>query len=169
LARKYKTLVLEDFDLRVMARRGSVEDGAENEDARSNRQLAAVSELRLCLEQAFKGRGGDVVRLPAANTTRRCHACGHTEAFDAAAAILHTCPGCAATWDQDRNAALNLLATWQRERLGNVESGGPARSETIANDPAALPETKWTRAKRMRAAKDDRALAAREVAANLSK
>lgn len=114
LAQSYRVLVLEDFDLRDMARLAEV--GEEGEQAaqviRTRRFMAATSELRDCLEKAFASRGGTVVWMASKDTTRRCHVCGHTEAFDAAKSVWHACGSCGATWDQDRNAAINLIERW---------------------------------------------------------
>lgn len=125
LAEKYDTLVIEDFDLRPIAKRK--EDEAENETARSNRQLAAVSELRSCLVQAFWRRGGRVAKVPPQDSTHICHVCGSLEAFDAETILVHTCSACASVWDQDVNAAHVLLARF--ERLSGPQNPGPAREK----------------------------------------
>jgi len=128
LADRYGTLVLEAFDLRTMAQRAPVEsDSPENETARSNRHRAAVSVLRSCLEQAFRKRGGRVVEVPAANTTLRCHVCGvvrESSSFGLRHEMWWCCPSCGAKWDQDANAARNILDGAGKE--GVERSGGAA-------------------------------------------
>lgn len=106
LRERYGAVVLEDFDLRQAARRdGNIGEEAPDR-ARALRYLAALSELRTILEHSM-----EVVKSPAMHTTVTCHACGSIEKFDAAANLRHTCLACGTTWDQDYNAAKNLL-TW---------------------------------------------------------
>ncbi|MGO9833310.1 MAG: hypothetical protein ACLP1X_03770 [Polyangiaceae bacterium] len=116
LASRYETLVLADCDLRDVARRPKAEERAENTTARRNRHLAAVSELRTAVMQAFLARGGSVTKVPARDTTRGCQKCGLVSAFDAAEILAPTCEGCGTRWDQDDRAALNLLLATQNAR-----------------------------------------------------
>lgn len=108
LGREYETLIIEKFDLRKIAKKGEVEDPSENETSRHSRQLASISELRKCLELGFTSRGGQMIEVDAAYTTKACHACGAMEEWDQAADLLHGC-ACGVVWDQDENAARNLL------------------------------------------------------------
>lgn len=178
LARRYGTLVLEAFDLRAVARRPSAADDAtaaaegkqaENETARTNRQLAAVSELRLALTQAFVARGGRVVTVPAENTTRECANCGSLESWDQAASVHHGCRKCGKVWDQDDNAAENLLARWQAsERASDVATPGAARSEEKPQESARMRGGRWAKVKQESAAKRALAGAARNEEENAS-
>jgi hypothetical protein len=146
LAERYDVVVLEDFDLRDMARLPEPESTEPSiRGARSNRSMAAVSELCLSISHAF---AGDEARIPAYNTTRTCHLCGLVQAFDAARAIHHVCEGCHEVWDQDLNAGVNL-----RERWRVVRKTGVAR--TIREVAESLPkrESAWVRAKKNKAAK----------------
>ena len=73
LARRYSTLVLEEFDLRRVARDADpASSDAQNATARGNRQLASISELRSCLKSGVRWarrrgqvrrRGGHDARL----------------------------------------------------------------------------------------------------------
>jgi transposase len=166
LARKYETLVLEDFDLRDMARRPTTEEQeTTNEQARSNRHLAATSELRLCLIHAFAARGGRWTKEPPENTTRECNECHHINVFDAAANITHACFNCGVVWDQDENAAVNLLQR-RRERLrGEQEAGGARKDEKTKKDDAK-DESRWQRARRLAEEKAARLGGARETPDN---
>lgn len=108
LVATYGTIVLEDFDLRSVAKRAKPEEEDDPYQAvRHNRTIAAISELRGAI--ADRAVTGALVTRPASRTTITCHACGHCEDFDREAELVHTCPGCRSTWDQDRNAAINLL------------------------------------------------------------
>lgn len=144
LAKRYSTLVLEDFDLRVFSRLPPMATDAEKEDnerARANKYLAAPSEARLMLINAFHARGGTDEAVSAVDTTRKCNVCHVVEKFDAGAKVSHTCKN-GHTVDQDHNASANIL-----ERL-------PAH--LAAKEPAAAPasrETRWARARRMAADK----------------
>lgn len=152
LARRYNTLVLEDFDLRVFARRAPAEESAENELARSHRHQLATSSLRLALLNAF-GKSRTVV-VSAVNTTAACHVCGTVLSFDAAVAIDHRCEACGASWDQDDNACVNLLARW-REQLCDEQSVRGARIEANA-EIHKTKESKWVKAKKMAAERSSR-------------
>ena len=140
LASRYSTLVLEKFDLRKpgFAARVPAESPEENETARSNRQLCAPSELRLVASNAFRGRGGSVEDVLAQDTTRKCHVagCGLVEQWDQASEIRHRCAH-GHEWDQDANAAANILARW-RERSGGTPEPGTARSGEDPSDPAQV-------------------------------
>jgi hypothetical protein len=141
LARKYRTLVLETFDLRDMQRLAPVEsDSHENRTARSHRTMAALSVLREALVHAFAGRRGTVIEVPAANTTRTCHACGAIEeGWDQAADLEHRCTACWEIWDQDANAARVLYA------IGERSSGNGKKEGVKVKDYAEVEEkeSKW--------------------------
>jgi len=153
LGRKYKTLLLEDFDLRGVATRAPTEEGAENLVARRNRQLAAVSELRGCLCNVF---GEDALKVSPENSTHICNACGAVEEFDAALKIDHTCSACGATWDQDDNATIVLFERWRAAKKAEA-----ARAAENPKDANVVRESRWVRAKRMKEAKIERQNAAR--------
>lgn len=110
LATNYDKVILEDFDLRKVAEKPNPEDGTQGSIPPDyQRYISAPSELRLSIVNACSRDGVEVVRVPAALTTLRCHSCGYTERFDAAKQVWHTCPKCGALWDQDYNACINLL------------------------------------------------------------
>lgn len=128
-ARCYSTIVVEQLDLRNIARTARPEhDDALHQAARKNRTRVALSELRLCVAQRVP-----IVAVPAAGITHTCHECGSVESFDAAVHLTHTCTACGETWDQDRNAAKNLLRRY-RERGPDGASPGPARNSENTSD-----------------------------------
>jgi hypothetical protein len=159
LAARYDVLVYEDFDLREPAKRRAPDAPRDNEGARANRQAVAPSECRSALINAFRGA---VDKRSAAFLTQTCHACGVVEAFDAAAKVWHRCEHCGALWDQDLNLARNLLAHHIGERSSGGESAGPAREA----ETSVIPETRWTKARRLRAEKDARKEGARKAQDN---
>lgn len=157
LARRYDVLVLEEFDLRPMRRT----TGPTPEDAplqvapqRANQHAVAPGELRRALRDAF---GADEALVPAPNTTRECHVCHVVEAFDAATEVRHTCQN-GHEWDQDDNAAINLIERWR-----DAQSTAPAREAATTNENKEVRESRWVRARRLKAEKDARKLVAREV------
>lgn len=110
LARSYATVVMEDFDLRKVARKPDPEQGTQRVlPTDRQRFVASVSELRLAIKNACQQAGTEYVATEAAYTTIDCAVCGHREKFDASAQVLHTCPKCGKLYDQDHNAAINLL------------------------------------------------------------
>lgn len=162
LAKKYATIILEDFDLRDMAVRPGPEQEGVNEVARSNRQIASLSELRLIIANAVRAHGRTLHKGKCAYTTITCNECGNVEAFDAANKINNMCNKCKAVWDQDDNAAINLLTQW-RERVSDNESTGPARTEKKVSESVGVDESRWVKAKKLRAAKEVRMGTAREA------
>jgi len=168
LASKYETVVLEKFDIRPIARKRSVEnDENENETARSNRQLMSVSEMRLCIVNAFRARKGKDVYVPAQNTTRECNVCHVIEIFDAANELRHTCEN-GHEWDQDFNARINILDRWTSERPGGAPVPAPARNDEKVSKTNEVKESRWVRARRLKDAKAARKIIAREVQNNLA-
>jgi len=117
VANTYERVMLEDFDLSVVARvkknaAHACEGGTGAElpgPVRHNRQLAGVYQLRLALKNACGREGIEVVLREAAGTTMICSLCGSIEHFDHARELRHTCGACGHEWDQDQNASLNVL------------------------------------------------------------
>lgn len=149
LADRYRVVVLDNADMRQLAKRRD----EPLTIARRNRQMASGSELRECIADAF---GPDVAVVSSKGITITCTACGHKEDFDRAAAIRHTCPSCDTEWDQDANAAINMLRRY-RERTG----GGKKKRSTARTDKSTKSETTWMRRKK----KKEERLAKEEEAA----
>jgi transposase len=151
MAREYHTVVLEDWNISKIAKRPAVDEETVadgNKNSRTARQSVAVSELRLALTHAF---GARVEKVPCAFTTRDCHACGSVESWDQAAELVHTCSSCGVVWDQDANAAQNLLARFAARGGGDLDNAGTARGNETMNASETLKESRWARAKRVKA------------------
>jgi hypothetical protein len=162
----YGTVVVEKFDLRAVALRGAVEDPAANETARSNRQLAALSEARTAIVNAASSRGRLIAAMPAHDTTRACPSCGVVEAREAEASIVLVCPDCGATWDQDvTGAPVVLLGRW-RERPGDAKILVSARDGANDNESETMRPNRWQKVKEARTAKVLRRESARAEASN---
>lgn len=161
LARSYGVLVLDDTNRATLARRGPGEDDTTHDRAASNRHLVAVSELEGALKDAFRARGGEVVEVSSVCETITCHACGvRTEVGEARVA---QCYACGVAWDQDTNAARNMLARY-RERCGDGAETGAARIDENASQEGAPAMSTWQRRRAEAAARRAEKEAARKSA-----
>ena len=149
LARRYRTLVVDNFDLSTFQESPKPEETrVELPTAKRNQRHAAGSILRESLLSAFgkdrvlRERSADVTRACSAVDEETGHACGAINEWDHAIARMHTCTRCGIAWDQDANACRNLLAAW-RERGGDV----PLR---IARVDEVVETPKETRSQRLR-------------------
>ena len=107
LVKKYGTVFLEDFDLNWLSRPAPVEIEGIRLGGKY-RVIAAPSIFRQVIENACRRTGVRVIRIKARNTTKICHICGRIEEWNAAKELVHAC-GCGAVWDQDYNAAVQIL------------------------------------------------------------
>lgn len=119
LVKEYGIIFLEDFDLRWFSRIVPAETEGISVGAKY-RVIASPGILRQVIENACRRTGVRLVRVRARNTTKTCHVCGRVEEWNAAKELVHTC-GCGAHWDQDYNAAIQIL------RVGLAQD----QSETI--------------------------------------
>jgi hypothetical protein len=103
LLRTHGRVFLEDLQIRTIARKDRPEEDHRNYSG-GMRVVAAVSLLGRLIQEH-----GDCVRVSARNTTQECSWCGHSKEWDAAENILHRCEGCGRLFDQDQNAARNIL------------------------------------------------------------
>ena len=113
LARDYETVILEEFDLRNIAEKPEAEEATRVYATRA-RFIASISELRLAVTNTCQREGTKVVKVDAMYTTRDCNACGAKLEWESATSVIHRCEKCNKVWDQDHNAALNLLAKFQK-------------------------------------------------------
>jgi hypothetical protein len=104
LASTHGMIIVEKFDLRRVSAHGDEEAKCTRPLAGDQRVIAAVSVLRHTLKAA-----GQVVEVNAAYSTQHCSWCGNEENWDAARLVLHGCSRCGELFDQDHNAARNLL------------------------------------------------------------
>ncbi len=108
LVKRYSTVFLEKFDLRRVEEES--EYGTQGALLSNyHRTIASVSILRNVINSTFSRRGKYILQIEAKNTTMKCHKCGQVEKFDSKRQIFHTCSACDAVWDQDHNAAINIL------------------------------------------------------------
>lgn len=96
-------VVVEDTNWRELSQQVD-----EHGEQGQQRRIASVGWLLERLRQVGAREGVEVVRLPAANTTRQCSWCGHTN-DDGGSDLYLRCDGCGRRYDQDLNAARNLV------------------------------------------------------------
>lgn len=109
LARRYGVIAIEG-DLRIKDMIEDEQGPQEYALSYSHRyhHWAAVAELKADIEQATVKYGSQLIKAEAAWSTRTCHIC--REQAEGGAARELTCPR-GHRWDQDVNAAINLLGT----------------------------------------------------------
>jgi len=107
LVKEYGTIFLEQFDLRWFSRIAPAEAEGVAVGAKY-RVIAAPGIFRQVLDNTCRRAGVRVVRIKARNTTKICHVCGRIEEWNIAKELIHRC-GCGAAWDQDYNAAVQIL------------------------------------------------------------
>lgn len=108
LAGRFRCVFLKDVQLlRISARRPAERNVIPAQQ--QHRFIAAISVLSRIVQHAFEKQGGIMTRTKAARATMSCHSCGALDEWNPAATLTHTCSKCGLTWDQDYNAARNVL------------------------------------------------------------
>lgn len=140
LYKAYGTVVVEDFDIAEMRKKPNTEETTETFDHNMYRNVAAIGLLRGWLITKFgKFRH---VKAPTAGSTQFCHSCG-SEEFWNRQKLTHTCSKCDETWDQDDNAARNLLSYYRTVKAEFEQK----RSEAVATMLGTPKETRWSKRK----------------------
>lgn len=163
LAKKYRTLILEDFNLTDVKKRsdfGTKREVERNDGACSNLQLVSPGEFKSILISAFKKRGGRVVQYDPAFTSQKCPKCGMIEKIGMS--LHHVCSGCGTEWDRDNKASINLLNLWI-ESPGEAEIIVRAREDEISCENNEIVENKFDRVRKNRKEKVARMEAARNL------
>jgi hypothetical protein len=106
LRRRYRRLILTDLDLRRLARRSASEPDDLLPSARTHRQQVAAGAFRLTLKQHFNG---DVILVQHELVNAKHHACGYEGGRSDPKVLTQVCDGCGKKYDQDQNAARNML------------------------------------------------------------
>jgi ribosomal protein L37AE/L43A len=114
IVEKYGMIGLHEFDLRKAAIVKTDEDNPLHQISRHNRTVAALSELRgWIIKQAAKT--GSQIQEVKGPITVICNKCGNAVSKDDKTDFIWRCDKCSEKWDQDVNAAQNVLDTM----LGN--------------------------------------------------
>lgn len=110
VAQTHGVVAIEDWNMTTVVEKPEAEEpDPVMPVSRRQRVVTGASLLRLALVSALHQAGATVVRVPVALTTLRCSYCGFINDFDKKN-LEHTCTACGVRWDQDYNAARNLLA-----------------------------------------------------------
>jgi hypothetical protein len=101
---------IEDMDIAAMAlvKKSDTGDNELNAVARAQRVRADVSLLRQEIIHQAKKNGCEIT-MATKDTTARCHVCGEVTRQSDRTKIMWRCEHCNAIWDQDINAATNLM------------------------------------------------------------
>lgn len=140
LARRYDLIRLENLDVRAMTRsaRGTIEKPGRNVRAKAGLNRAILEQGWSLFATRLQHKAvGRVELVPAARTSQRCSACGHTDPASRESQAVFRCQSCGHEANADVNAAKNIAAGYAvtaREGLGAV--GLPMNRESVA-DPKA--------------------------------
>lgn len=132
LVRDHDLIAIERLQVKNMVRsgRGGVERPGINVAAKRglNRSIhgSAWSQWATRLRQKADTCGVLVVEVPAANTSRRCAACGHVAEKSRESQAAFSCVACGHEANADTNAAINIL------RSGIARSSNAARQVVSA-------------------------------------
>ena len=116
ISQNHAIVCIEDLKIQNMSKSatGSVEKPGRNVRAKSglNRSILDQGwfEFRRQLEYKESWLGGEVITVPARNTSRKCNSCGHTSADNRTSQASFRCTVCGHETNADINAARNILA-----------------------------------------------------------
>jgi hypothetical protein len=115
LASAYGVIAIEEFNLTKVAKVKTPvgKQPSAPAEVRKMRQYAAVAEFRRCLMLQAAKTGSIVEAHDAAFTSVRCFQCWHINEEVDPYDVLWTCGHCGQVFDQDENAARNLLEKLQ--------------------------------------------------------
>lgn len=156
LRRRYRTAYIERMDLRE-----AFHDTLRPKDEQSVQPAQRAAAAFACLSELrglLANGGATIVEVDPSGTTTTCHACQRPTAIRAATQVRYTCEHCAATWDQDANAARNLLARGEAARESRESLAGEP-GEGVA--PQSSKRKRVSRSERNAAARNKRSEAAR--------
>lgn len=114
LRASYGSVKIESVDWHDLKKKDNVESG-EYQLSRYYSDVAAVGRFLAILAATMPTEG-----MRASNTTSACHSCGEICIFNRRK-LVHVCQCCGAEWDQDSNAAENLLKS--EDYVDKPESG----------------------------------------------
>jgi len=116
LAMRYPVIAIDRLDLAGMAKTGAGGAGRHlPQDVRRNRVRASLHLARRVLGEQAAKHGARLI-VVAGKSTATCHACGRATGQADRRREFWTCEHCGTRWDQDRNAAANLVMVAASER-----------------------------------------------------
>lgn len=116
ISQNHAIVCIEDLKIKNMSKaaNGTIEKPGRNVRAKSglNRSILDQGwhEFRRQLEYKQVWLGGEILAVPARNTSRQCTVCGHTEAGNRTSQASFRCTACGHEANADLNAACNILA-----------------------------------------------------------
>ena len=136
IADRYQLVGVENLKVRAMtaSAAGTIEAPGRNVAAKRGLNRVILQQrwgtIVRRLDEKVAARGGQLVRVPAPNTSRRCHPCGHTSAANRETRAVFRCEACGHTDCADANAARNIH---QLALQGHPPArGGPATERASA-------------------------------------
>jgi transposase len=132
LARRFDVIRVEDLKIASMTRsaRGTAEAPGRNVAAKAglNREISKAG-WGLLVRRLEDKAPGRVEKVPAAYTSQRCSACGHTARENRESQALFLCTACGYACNADVNAAINIAAGHAVNARGGDRATGPANRE----------------------------------------
>lgn len=114
ISKNHALLCVEDLQVRNMSRSasGTLEEPGRNVRAKSGLNKSILDqgwgEWRRQLDYKSAWKGGELVAVPAANTSRECPQCGHTHADNRQSQSLFRCVACGHMENADLVASKNI-------------------------------------------------------------
>lgn len=114
LVREHDVIVVEDLNIigMVHSAKGTVDKPGRNVAAKSGLNRAILAQcwgkFLQRLKQKAELAGVLVIEVPARNTSRRCHECGHTSPANRESQAVFVCVDCGHQAHADTNAARNI-------------------------------------------------------------
>lgn len=141
IAQRYGRVAMEKRFIKAMVKKAK----DEAQPVARQRQATAAGEVMSEIEAAVRKCGGAIIDASAVDTTATCHTCGNDAKPASKAALMHACSVCGEVWDQDENAARNLLTRMDKGKE-------KAKRATKVGG-------KWAERKRSKVARQDAAIA----------
>ena len=123
ISKNHATVVVEDLQVANMSKSagGTVEAPGHNVAAKSGLNKSILDQgwgmFRLMLEYKQDWRGGMVLVVPPQYTSQTCAVCGHIGKANRPSQAVFACVSCGHQAHADVNAARNILAVGQADRL----------------------------------------------------
>jgi len=128
ISKNHAVIVVEDLQVRNMSRsaKGTMDEPGKHVATKSGLNKAILDQgwgmFRRLLEYKQLWRGGEVITVSPRYTSQRCAACGYVSAKNRVQQALFSCQSCGHSYHADVNAAQNILALGQGERLNAYAS-----------------------------------------------
>jgi putative transposase len=135
IAQNHRVVVLEKLEVTnlVASAKGTTEQPGKNVRAKAGLNRSILDQGWYTFEQMLayklKKHGGQLLHVPAAHTSQRCSACGHTAADNRRSQAAFRCLLCGHAENADTNAAKNI---W---RAGQALLGAPRRPTPGEHQP----------------------------------